>query len=136
MFLGKRIFEENFDKCKIILFYLIRKVFGVSFKLHSNVEKSKCPLTNFSFFYQELLTGWIKYFLYPISVKNYFSIKIYLSFYGLKNMSKLLENVFMLKNFFNKQAKFVENLFKHSGNIKPWVEIKKFLFIRIKKKSN
>lgn len=38
----------------------------------------------------------------------------------------------MLKNFFNKQAKFVENLFKHSGNINPWVEIKRFLFIRIK----
>ena len=57
MFLGKRTFEENFDECKIILFYLIRKVLGVNFKLHSNVFKSKCPITIFSFFYQELLTG-------------------------------------------------------------------------------
>ena len=57
----KRLFDNNFHQCKLILFYLIRQYLGKNFEFHSNLEVSHSILCKFPKFYKEIFIRWGKY---------------------------------------------------------------------------
>ena len=62
MFLGKRLFEDDFHDWKIILF-LIGKYLGKNFKFHDNVDISNDILSKFPSFYQDIFIKWINNYI-------------------------------------------------------------------------
>ena len=61
MFLGKRLFEDDFHDWKIILL-LIGKYSGKNFKFHDNVDISN-DISKFPSFYQDIFIKWINNYI-------------------------------------------------------------------------
>ena len=57
----KRLFDNNFDQCKLILFYLIRQYLRKNFEFHSNLEVNHSILCKFPKFCKEISIRWGKY---------------------------------------------------------------------------
>ena len=70
----------------------------------------------FPLFYQEILTGWGKYFSSPISIPS----TITSQFLWFNKNFKIDGKCICFKEFSVNKLNFVTNLFESGGNIKPW----------------
>ena len=76
---------------------------------------------NNSILYQEISTGWSKYFSSLISIPS----TITFQFLWFNKNFKIDKKCIYFEKFSINGLSFVGNLIKSSGNIKPWVNIKK-----------
>ena len=102
----RRLYDESFHEWKIIPLTLIKKSFGLHFKLHSNLLFNISCVNDFPSFYLDIFYNWKKY-----SSTNPKTPSCILSQYLWFNKSIIADNSYVnFTNFSNKNINFVSDL--------------------------
>ena len=116
----RRLFDDHFHDWKVVLVFPIKNKFGENFKLHSNVDITKCLLNNFPRFYKEILTWWSKYLSFPVTLPS----TITYQFLWVNKDIKVDVKCIYLRDFSKKWLNFLGYLFDLEGKLKYWTTIK------------